>query len=64
MSDERATDLDRPDEVEVPIDEVVPFTEGADAHPCPACSGSGTDAQGDTCPECDATGVLVFTRGG
>lgn len=57
--DDVSTDLERPDEAAVPLDEVKPFTEAGNANPCPQCKGSGTNAAGDFCTECDGTGTLV-----
>ena len=47
-----------------PGDEVEPGTQGAAEDVCPQCGGSGRLDNGEGCPNCNGTGVVIRAVGG
>lgn len=68
MSEEKQRRPDReasdPGKPPAPGDEVPPGTEGAGENICPRCGGSGRRENGEPCPNCNGTGVVVEAVGG
>jgi hypothetical protein len=47
-----------------PGDEAAPGTPGAGEDICPACEGSGKQANGSPCPQCGGSGRIMEGIGG
>lgn len=47
-----------------PCDDAAPGTPGAGEDICDACAGSGTLADGKSCPQCGGTGRVMEGIGG
>lgn len=68
MSDEKSKrprrEASDPERAPAPGDEVEPSTQGAAETICDVCDGSGHLDNGEQCPNCNGTGVIIKAVGG
>ena len=57
-------DASDPERAPAPGDEVEPGTQGAAETICPECDGNGRLENGEECPNCNGTGVVIKAVGG